>query len=59
VIEVLSDSDSLSDATKKCERWFDGGAGYVVLVDPIRKTITTWGEAPAADFPDFAPILEM
>jgi Uma2 family endonuclease len=59
VVEVLSESDELVDATKKCERWFDGGVRYVVLVDPIRKTIATWGEAPAPDFPDFAPLLEM
>jgi len=59
VVEVLSESDELALATKKCERWRDGGVGYVVLIDPYQKTVATWGEAPAADFPDFAPILDM
>jgi Uma2 family endonuclease len=59
VIEILSESDAISDATKKCERWRDGGVGYVVLIDPYQKTIATWGDAPADDFPDFAPILDM
>jgi Uma2 family endonuclease len=59
VVEVLSESDALSVATMKRERWFDGGVGYVVLIDPYRKTIATWGEKPADDFPDFTPILEM
>jgi Uma2 family endonuclease len=59
VVEVLSESDEIKRATKKCERWFETGVAYVVLIDPYRKTIATWGEAPAADFPDFTPILEM
>jgi Uma2 family endonuclease len=59
VIEILSESDELAEATRKCGRWHDGGVGYVVLIDPYRKTIATWGEAPAADFPGFTPILEM
>ena len=59
VIEILFESDDLADATKKCERWRDGGVAYVVLIDPYRKTIATWGDAPDAEFPDLTPILEM
>jgi Uma2 family endonuclease len=59
VIEVLSQSDELAAATKKCARWREGGIAFVLLIDPYEKTIATWGEAPAADFPDFSQILEM
>jgi Uma2 family endonuclease len=59
VVEVLSQSDERKRAIEKCERWFEIGVAYVVLIDPYSTTIATWGEAPAADFPDFTPILEM
>jgi Uma2 family endonuclease len=59
VIEVVSASDRQKHLSDKCQRWFDGGTSYVILIDPYRKTIRTWGDPPAADFPDFAPVLEI
>ncbi len=58
-IEVLSESDDLKALTAKCQRWEDGGTGYVVLIDPYRKTIRTWGSPPSDDFPDLTPVMEI
>lgn len=58
-IEVLSHSDSVRHLRAKCARWHAAGVGYVVLIDPYRKQIETWGAPPAAHFPDFDAILEL
>ena len=59
VVEVLSDSDSLRRLTQKCERWYEGGSGYVVLIDSKNKTIRTWGSPPTDDFPDFSSVFDI
>lgn len=41
-IEVVSPSDSPSDVETKVFDWLDGGARLVVVIDPQRRTATTY-----------------
>jgi Uma2 family endonuclease len=44
VIELLSDSDSLTRTQSKMEDWIANGAGLAWLIDPYRRT--TWIDRP-------------
>ena len=51
IAEVACSVDRISELERKCEEaWFADGNHYVLMLDPIRKTVRAWGEPPA-DFP--------
>lgn len=51
VVELVSKTDRVVQVERKCEEaWFADGNHYVLMLDPIRKTVRAWGEPPA-DFP--------
>lgn len=62
VAELLSESQRSTSAVAieyaKCERWFEAGVHYVVLIDPFARTTANWGDAPT-DFPDFSTLFEV
>jgi Uma2 family endonuclease len=57
VAELLSPSDSLAALRRKCERWHAFGAAYVMLLNPFKQNVETWG-TPPPDFPtDWSEVL--
>lgn len=56
-VELCSDSDNPNELRAKLQRIRQGGASYVVLIDPYRSAIWTDGAAPASFDLDFAQLL--
>lgn len=50
VAEIVSKTDRLSRIVSKCEAYHADGHRYVLMFDPIRKSVRAWGEPPN-DFP--------
>ena len=47
VAEIVSKTDRISQVVAKCEGYLADGHRYVLMFDPIRKTVQAWGEPPA------------
>ncbi len=57
VVEIVSKTDRVSRIERKCEDvWLAGGHRFVLMIDPIRKRVRSWGMAPPS-FPSPEEIL--
>lgn len=59
VAELLSPSDSLASLRRKCERWHSLGASYVLLLNPFKQNVETWGTPPPKFPTDWSEVLEI
>ncbi len=46
VVEIVSATDRVAYLVRKCERYLADGHKYVLLLDPIRKRVQSWGMVP-------------
>jgi Uma2 family endonuclease len=46
VAEIVSKTDRVSQIVAKCEGYHADGHRYVIMLDPIRKSVQAWGNRP-------------
>jgi Uma2 family endonuclease len=46
IVEIVSDYDSYAAQRRKTQRYVEQGARYGVVIDPERRQVETFGEAP-------------
>jgi Uma2 family endonuclease len=59
VIEIVSEFDSYAAQRRKTERYVQQGARYGVVIDPERRKVETFGEAPAGLVLDIDRIIDI
>jgi Uma2 family endonuclease len=58
VIEIVSEYDSYAAQYRKTQRYVEQGARYGVLIDPDRRKVETFGDAPEGLALDFDRIID-
>jgi Uma2 family endonuclease len=58
VVELVSKSDAPAQIRTKCERWRREGVAFVLMIDPYRKHVESWGEAPEGFPRDWSAVFD-